>query len=161
MNVATKSLANLTAIDLMSHEFTAIPRHVTLRSAAHRLSQAGISGAPVVDACGACIGVISSTDFVHWAEGSRPVRHDHAHSECVCSDWQVCEAESLPTEEVGNYMTVDPVTAQPTTRIAELARMMLDAHIHRIIIVNQDNHPIGIVSATDILAALASTAAGS
>ena len=32
---------------------------------------------------------------------------------------------------------------------------MIDAHIHRIIIVDQHQHPIGIVSSTDILAAVA------
>jgi CBS-domain-containing membrane protein len=33
--------------------------------------------------------------------------------------------------------------------------MMLDAHIHRILVVDHDGKPVGIVSSTDILAALA------
>jgi CBS domain-containing protein len=37
----------------------------------------------------------------------------------------------------------------------ELARAMLDAHIHRVIVVDELQRPIGIVSTTDILAAVA------
>jgi predicted transcriptional regulator len=32
---------------------------------------------------------------------------------------------------------------------------MLDAHIHRLIVVDSADHPIGVVSTTDILAAIA------
>jgi CBS-domain-containing membrane protein len=33
--------------------------------------------------------------------------------------------------------------------------MMIDAHIHRIIVVDKKQRPIGIVSSTDLLAAMA------
>jgi CBS domain-containing protein len=52
-------------------------------------------------------------------------------------------------------MTPDPVMAAPTTGIRELARTMLDAHVHRVIIVNEVEQPIGIVSSMDVLAAVA------
>jgi CBS domain-containing protein len=157
MYVATKLFTSLTAADLMSRELTAIPRHLSLRTAAHLLSQAHVSGAPVVDDLGACVGVISSTDFVHWAEGDHTPGPDTPQGECACSEWQVFEPEELPTEEVANYMTPDPVTAKPHATIGELARMMIDAHIHRVIIVDERNRPVGIVSSTDILGAVASS----
>jgi len=31
---------------------------------------------------------------------------------------------------------------------------MLDAHIHRIIVVDEDQHPVGVISSTDMLAAI-------
>ncbi len=160
MRATTKSFASLTAADLMSREVTVIPRHLSLRTAAHLLSQARVSGAPVIDASGACVGVISSTDFVHWAEGRHPAPRDRMCAPCACSDWQVFDAESLPAEEVGAYMTPDPVTTGPNAMIGELARMMLDAHIHRLIVVDSKNHPEGIVSSTDILAAVAGARSG-
>ena len=52
-------------------------------------------------------------------------------------------------------MTPDPVTVKPETSILALARMMVDAHIHRVIVVDKERRPIGIVSSTDLLAALA------
>jgi len=74
---------------------------------------------------------------------------------CVLVDWQVVDVEKLPTDEVRRFMTPDPVTARPDTSIRVLARMMFDAHIHRIIVVDEERTPIGVVSSTDVLAALA------
>jgi len=74
---------------------------------------------------------------------------------CVLVDWQVVDVEKLPTDEVRRFMTPDPVTAQSATSIRVLARMMIDAHIHRIIVVDEGRRPIGVVSSTDVLAALA------
>jgi len=154
MKAITKRFSLLTAADLMTCEVTAIPCHLSLRQAAHMLAQARVSGAPVVDASGACVGVLSATDFVHLAEGRRITRRDKGNPE-ACSEWQMYDAEQLPVEAVSEFMTRDPVTASPTTRLTELARMMVDAHIHRVIIVDVDRCPVGIVSSTDILAAIA------
>jgi CBS domain-containing protein len=74
---------------------------------------------------------------------------------CVLVDWQVVDVEKLPTDEVQRFMTPDPVTARPDTSIRVLARMMIDAHIHRIIVLDEGRRPIGVVSSTDVLAALA------
>jgi hypothetical protein len=74
---------------------------------------------------------------------------------CYHSAWQCNEEQALSTDEVSNYMTADLVTASPETRIADLAREMMDAHIHRVIVVDSAHRPIGVVSSTDILAAVA------
>jgi CBS domain-containing protein len=71
------------------------------------------------------------------------------------------EVEKVPTDEVRQYMTADVVTVPPGTRIADLARQMLDAHIHRVIVVDEERRPVGVVSSTDILAAVAYKAVGS
>jgi CBS-domain-containing membrane protein len=34
--------------------------------------------------------------------------------------------------------------------------MMIDAHIHRVIVLDEERKPVGIVSSTDLMAALAS-----
>jgi CBS domain-containing protein len=83
---------------------------------------------------------------------------------CVCTDWQVVEADALPEERVSHFMTADPVLVTGDRTIHELARMMIDAHIHRVIVTDGQSRPIGVVSSTDLLAAVAyavpGTAAG-
>lgn len=74
---------------------------------------------------------------------------------CVLSDWQVVNMEQLPTDAVRNYMTPDPVMVPPTAPIRDLARRMIDAHIHRVIVADEAGKPLGIVASTDLLAALA------
>jgi CBS domain-containing protein len=155
--VATdKPFLAFTAADLMSREVTTLPRNMSLRAAAHLLSEMQISGAPVVNEVGECVGVLSATDFMHQVGyGERGALSSSAESDLIHSAWQIVDRASLPTDEVGRYMTADPVTVSPGTSIAELAREMIDAHIHRIIVVDPANRPVGVVSSTDILAAVA------
>jgi CBS domain-containing protein len=158
MVATTKPFLALTAADLMSRELVMVPREMSLRAAAHMLSQAAITGAPVVDSRGRCVGVLSSSDFVRWAEGEESAdRPPYRPRGAVCSEWQMMDPDQLPTTEVGEYMTTDPVTVAPAAPIGELARRMIDAHIHRLIVVDREGMPIGVVSTTDILAAVAYT----
>lgn len=157
MVTITKPFLEMTAGDLMSRDVVTIFRGMSLRAAAHLLSESHLSGAPVVDESGQCIGVLSTTDFMHWVGYGERATSTPAYFNpgCVHSAWQVVDVESLPMDEVGSYMTADPVTVPPRTALPELARKMIDAHIHRIIVVDARRLPIGIVSSTDILAAVA------
>jgi CBS domain-containing protein len=152
----TKPFFALTASDLMSRPVVMVPREMSLRAAAHLLAQAEVSGAPVVDEGGRCIGVLSATDFMHWAEGGPRREPRGVLTATVCSDWQVVDLELLPADEVSEHMTADPVTVPSTASINELAQSMVDGHIHRLIVVDRDNKPVGVVSSTDVLAAVAS-----
>jgi len=132
-----------------------IPERMSLRGAASLLRRASVSGAPVVNAEGRCTGVLSATDFLRRVEGVVPT----AVLPCPCgqnlhSDWEIIDVETVPGDEVRAIMTRDAVTASPDAGIGELARMMLDAHIHRVIVTEAGDRPIGIVSSTDILAAI-------
>jgi CBS domain-containing protein len=60
---ATKPFLALTAADLMTAPVMTIPEKTPLREAARLLLRANISGAPVVDATGRCLGVLSSAYY--------------------------------------------------------------------------------------------------
>jgi CBS domain-containing protein len=154
MLTTMKPLVSLCAGDLMSPELVVIPEQMSLQGAARILSRAQVSGAPVVDAENRCVGILSAVDFLHWAEsGKTPAK-------CACTDtawkpWQMLDQPEHAATQVSEVMTRNPVTAPRRTSIGALARMMLDAHIHRILVVDAGGKPVGIVSSTDILAALA------
>jgi predicted transcriptional regulator len=44
---------------------------------------------------------------------------------------------------------------KPEVSISALTRTMIDAHVHRAIVVDDENKPIGVVSSTDVWAAIA------
>jgi CBS domain-containing protein len=202
MVATTKPFLALTAADLMCRDVTTIPYDVSLHAAADLLFQHRIGGAPVVNAEGRCIGMLSARDIVHWAKegakglddvplpacpyqvkgrllsGEEAVICTLAEGGCplqemrptlagghtavclqphgVVSDWQQV-AEHLPTAGVRHYMTANVVTVGEVTPLAELAQTMIDAHIHRLVVVDAQHRPIGIVSSTDVLAALAAS----
>jgi len=147
---------SLSAIDVMSRHVVMIPREMSLQGAARILTRAGVSGAPVVDTDGRCIGVLSATDFMNWVKEDHQQNLVNHSSQCLCKAWQI-PAGSLETNAcVETCMTKDPVLVTPNVKIGELARMMMDAHIHRLVVVERNTgRPIGIVSSMDILAAVA------
>lgn len=164
MPVMTKPFLASTAKDLMNGEIVRIPRDMGMQAAARRLGQMHISGAPVVDEQGCCVGVLSSGDFVACCAANRTRCAQHraevnrgpcTFPDCVGSEWQIVDVAESIEGLVRDHMTPDPVMAGPETPIARLAQMMVDAHIHRLIIIDEQYHPIGIVSTTDIVAAVA------
>jgi CBS domain-containing protein len=152
----TKPFLAMTAADLMSTDLVVIPQAMSLQGAAHLLLQSKISGAPVVDGEGRCVGVLSTTDFVAWTDkGEHAAKPSRPSCSTAHSAWQLMDVKNLPSSEVRRYMTADPVTVTPATLIGALAQKMLDGHIHRVIVVNDREQPVGVVSSTDILAAVA------
>jgi CBS domain-containing protein len=143
---------DLTAADLMSRPVMTIPEGMSLGEAARLLSGSNISGAPVVDAEGRCIGVLSSSDFVSWAGQEGEITN-------FIAPWgEIIDIGDFPDNEIRHYMTAQPVIVAPTASIGELAQTMVDAHIHRILVVAELDQPCGIVTSTDILAAVAQSA---
>ena len=199
----TKSLFDLTATDLMSGVAVVLREGMSLGEAADELFRAGVHGAPVVDAAGRCVGVLSVSDLARWA-----VRQDRSPQDrlrncghqapyravggreatlctlpggacphqtperlsggctvqvcrephSVCLEWQVVDVEVLPPADVRQYMTRDPVTVEPGTPIREVARRMLDAGVRRVIVTDSGGGPVGVVSVTDLVAAVAEAA---
>ena len=140
----------------MSRNVLVIPQHMSLKAAAHLLALAEVSGAPVIDELGRCVGVLSATDLVQWVDrGARAAQQVGTASACVCSDWQMLAMDLIPEDEVSRYMTTDVVATRPEALIGEMARWMADAHIHRVVIVDSEGRPVGVVSSMDILAAVA------
>ena len=185
MTATAKLLFDLTAADLMSGVAVVLREWQPLRQAAEELFQFGVSGAPVVDATGRCVGVLSVSDLARWAvrrdgpapTGPRPDREtDRADRGVeaapgpppggraaqagldptgVCLEWQMVGPAAPPAEDVRNSMTAAPVTVGPDTPIREIARRMLDAGVRRVIVTDPAGRPVGVVSTTDLVAAVA------
>jgi CBS domain-containing protein len=155
MTVATKPLLALTAGDLMSRPVVTVPPEMHLREAARVLAQEQFTGVSVVGAGGQCVGVLSATDFVRWAAGGGCAAVPRCTMPPAASHWRVPDLELLPAETVEGHMMSDPVMVSAGLGIRELARLMLDAHIHRVGVVAEDGRLSGMVSGTDILVAVA------
>jgi CBS domain-containing protein len=73
----------------------------------------------------------------------------------ICTDWQLIDVEALPADEVRRFMTTEVVTASPHQTMAEVARLMLERAVHRIVVLDADRRPVGLVSVTDVLRVVA------
>lgn len=153
-----KPFLALTAAELMTTPVTTLPHTMTLREAASLLSGANISGAPVLDEQGHCVGVLSSSDFVTWAGKGAEEGEQGTEIRFVAPWGEMISIEESPDHEIHRYMKEPPVTVSPKATIGDLAQRMVDAHIHRIMVVVDHDGPRGIVTSTDILAAVARAA---
>lgn len=133
MLATIRSRTDLTAGDLMSRGLVSVSQETPMHEAGRLLLLHQISGLPVVEADGTCVGVLSTTDFLRW---------------------QIMNVEQSPTGKVEQYMTLDPVTVTADTSLTELAQRMTDAHIHRALVVDRLYRLVGIISSTDVLAGI-------
>jgi CBS-domain-containing membrane protein len=72
----------------------------------------------------------------------------------VLYDWQQL-LENLPGGAVRRHMTANAITVGPQTPLPQVARVMTAAHVHQVIVVDASDRPVGVVSSTDLIAALA------
>ena len=124
--------------DLMAFEPVVVEANATLDEAASLLDLHGISGLPVVDRSGSLVGVLSQTDLLRARS-----------TEYLWTNWQGLAVRHL--------MTSPAITVRRSTPLPLAARTMERRHIHRLVVVADDNEslPIGILSVTDIVHAIA------
>jgi CBS domain-containing protein len=143
----------------MTSPVMTIPQETPLREAARLLSGYHISGAPVVDDSGRCLGVLSSSDFVSWAGEQVQAATEERKVTCFIAPWgEMINIEECADNEIRRYMTPRPITVPRRALIGEVAQQMVDAHVHRILVVVEEDRPLGVVTSTDILAAVAKAA---
>jgi CBS domain-containing protein len=152
--VSPRRLLALTAADVMTVPVMTVPQGISVQEAARLFSESHITGAPVVDSEGRCLGVLSSSDFVTWANKGGQAAVEEKVT-CFIAPWgEMIDIEDAADDEIRHYMTTRPIAVAPDTPIGEMAQKMVDAHIHRVLVVVDQDRPLGIVTSIDILAAI-------
>lgn len=93
-----------------------------------------VSGLPVVER-GQLTGVISQTDLM--------VAHS---SEIIGAHWDRMRVRHL--------MTAPAVTVHSGATVAMAARQLILRHIHRLVVIDDDGRPVGVVTPLDLLRSL-------
>jgi CBS domain-containing protein len=124
--------------ELMALEPIVIQANATLDDAARLLDTNHITGVPVIDKSGSLVGVLSQTDLLRARS-----------TEYLWTNW--------PGLAVRHLMTSPAITVTRSTPIPIAARKMERHHIHRLVVVADEDEtlPIGILSTTDLIHAIA------
>ena len=158
---AVERLLSIRVFDAMSRNVVSISAHATMAEAAEVFLQHHISGAPVVDELGHCVGILSARDVMK-AEYSRS-RDDTMSPQD--DEFQLVEAGGTGTfhiEHVGKdcvaeHMSCAPQTIDSERLLIDAARYMDGEHIHRLVVLDKHAHPLGIISSLDVVSALVKT----
>ena len=117
----------ITAGDLMNPEILTVSEEMSVEEAAAFLTEQEITGAPVENSEGDLVGVISVVDIAASS-------YSGSHS-------------------VAELMTPDVQSVPEEATVSEVASLMLEDHLHRVLVV-RDDQPVGIVSTSDLLGLL-------
>ncbi len=120
----------------MRRDVVMTPADGTLAAAAAKLLEHDISGAPVVDDAGYCVGMLSAFDFV---------RHEVLRA---------IGSEPKDAELVREHMHPTARSIGATAPLLDAARQMCDAHLHRLPVLDAAGKVVGMISSLDIVAAL-------
>jgi CBS domain-containing protein len=129
----------LVVADVMTMDPVTVSIDATVETAEQLLAAYRISGLPVIDGNGHLVGVLSRTDLL--LEGG-PVLSQSLRG----------RASGL---RVGELMSSPPITVALSATLTEAARIMRDERVHRLVVVNEHDEPIGVLSATDFVMMIA------
>ena len=155
------------AAEFMVRNIVTLAECDTLSQAASVLLNEQISGAPVANKGGVCVGVLSASDLIGAEEHVAKEQAEIADSTFFNSNLalpasvyqerlEAVRDKLAPAAEqqVKRFMTSDVVSVTGDTPLSTVVQNMVDAHVHRVLVLDEDRQPQGIISTTDILAAL-------
>lgn len=121
-----RSIPKKTVGDIASRDVVSFSVDCSVKDAAKKLTEKGIDGAPVIKN-GKIVGVFTLTDLVN----------------AIASDKE--------NETVGELMSTNVVIVNENLKIANAIDVMLKKSISRLIIADNDNTLLGIVTRTDLI----------
>ena len=169
MSPRIQTLQHVRARDIMQDRVVQLDPTTSIEEATSILTELNISGAPVVDAAGKLLGMISANDIArpeNIDRGAVTVRRssyemgdlsgddDGTPTEDVIEDMEDFSPEALRTGTVQDFMSPDVFPVDPESSVAEVSRLMLREHVHRVPVV-ESGKIVGIVSTLDIVRCVA------
>jgi CBS domain-containing protein len=160
---------NTTAREIMNEDVLTFEEDEPLKEAIDTLEEYGISGAPVVNAAGECVGVFSRADALKRQEEVdsgeapfpgglfmvEPPPNEEAEPYAT-GDWPRGEydREVLGPDTVGQWMNSNFKCVSPDATVEEVARCMIEEGVRRVLVMN--GHSLrGIISTFDIVRVVA------
>jgi CBS domain-containing protein len=132
-SLAHTATARRTVADVMSRGIVVCLSDTPLNAVARAMTERRSRSVVVVEATGRPVGIVTGFDLLaHFETGARP--------------------------KFVSEITHTPVTIHPTASLREATNIMIQHHIHRLLVVNPDqpdSMPLGLISTSDIIAEMA------
>jgi len=152
----------MVARDVMNPDVLSVRDDMSVTDLAEFLTDNEISGAPVEDAEGRLIGVVSLTDVAAAFTGQRDQAVlTHGEPDFYLRNWEdKFNAEDLAglrvadsEATVGEIMTPSIFAVEDETPVSTVAERMIHSHVHRLL-VTRERRVVGIITTSDLLGLL-------
>jgi CBS domain-containing protein len=138
----------------MSRHVVTIDAKDSVHDALQMMAENKVAALPVIDRQGRCIGMLSTSDLVDVTRDLEMGLDVLEHTDELL--WgHVIEkiGDGVGHQPVTDLMSENVVSTSPKSRISEAASTLLRERIHRLPVTDENGRLLGIISATDILAA--------
>lgn len=157
MNSAIERLLSLRTRDIMTKQVVSVSANQTMCEAAKTLAEHGLSGAPVTDEQGRCVGIISAVDFLR-VEADR----DNLGAVRGAPEYRVVQSrpnaalciDTVGEDMVDRHMSRAVQSISVDASMMAAARVMLAEHLHRLPVLDDRGRPLGMISSLDLVAAM-------
>lgn len=133
--------------ELMTREVVSVRGDAPFKEIAQVLSRHRVTAVPVVDGLNRVIGVVSEGDLLRKTADQAAGPGD-LPAEPGVEAWERAKAEGTRAEEL---MSAPAVCAGPDWTVAEAARLMEVQGVKRLVVVDDEDRLVGIVSRRDLL----------
>ena len=141
----------ISCADIMSRDIVSAEFGTSLDEAWQQMRQHQVAALPVLNRARRVIGIITQTDFLNHG-GLDNYGEIRQQLQRFLSKSGITHTEKA--EVVGQIMTEHPTTARVDTPIVDLVPLMADSGFHHIPIVDEEERFVGIISQSDLVAAL-------
>lgn len=157
------TLDQLLAADFMQRDIVTVAPQETLRDALSLMTDNHVTGLPVMDGKSHCIGLITATDILNYEQEHTDESTDDEmlqHFNAETQQWESVPASAFGLEEMGDVrveevMTTDLIWVHREAPLKDVAKKMLAAGIHRVLVMDDTAHLYGIVSSLDFVRVMA------
>ncbi|GJI96600.1 membrane protein [Duganella caerulea] len=141
----------ISCADIMSRDIISAEFGTSLEEAWQQMRTHRVAALPVLNRARRVIGIVTQTDFLEHGglDDYRSIRHQLQR---FLRKSGVTHTEKA--EVVGQIMTQHPTTARLDTPIVDLVPLMADSGFHHIPIVDEEQRFAGIITQSDLVAAL-------
>lgn len=136
--------------EIMSRDVIAVSPHAPLKQALELLRRHHVKALPVTDESRRVLGVVTQTDLLDKSDWgpTGPGLGFRRRMRLTLTRMRA------PHGAVEDIMTAPAVTARPETPVADIVAAMARAGLHHLPVVDDEGRLIGVVSQTDVVAAL-------
>jgi CBS-domain-containing membrane protein len=146
------TLMATTAADLMSPDPVSIRENATVREAVALFADRGFGAAPVIDAAGRPVGVLSRTDMlVHDREVVRHAIAAGGDELPALRGHEGFSVEVVDPTPIRDLMTPVVFTVNLDTPADKVVEQMLAVKVHQLFVVDEACCLVGVISALDIV----------
>lgn len=154
-----RSIYDRKVADIMTRDVVTLDAGGTVHEALTLMGENRVSALPVVDSQGHCVGILSTTDLVDLTRDVDDDLYQLDLIDATSRRFLIDKlAHSLGNEKFDTFMSETLTTVSPSSTIATATRRILQAGVHHLPVIDEQQQLVGIVSSLDILGEFADAA---